>query len=343
MEEKIVSAPSADLAALESRLVRSEQRLRVLCVLLALGFGLAAVAPLATPAFAQTVTFAQLVARVVTAEANIAALKTKTQDMSRLTDPNTGKPTVRFSAVNVQIVNGAGEMSAGYTAAPNPFINGVGNLIIGYNKKRANNTYDRNGSHMLIVGDFQNYTATAAANIVSGYGNNVSGLYSNATGYGNAVNGTFCNIGGAGNAVNGIACSVSGGGGNTASGFATSISGGQFQGTSGNFSSVSGGFRNSATNDYSSVSGGSRNTASGLYSSVSGGGSPSFDTRDGNTASGILSSVSAGYANNAVGGYSSVSGGWYNYAQGGASSISGGNNKTQTSAYGWTGGGYHSP
>src|SRR5947208_2181836 len=53
-----------------------------------------------------------------------------------------GKPTVQFSAVNVQIVSGSGSTTA--------TVNGEGNLVIGYAENPGN--HSQAGSHDLVVG-----------------------------------------------------------------------------------------------------------------------------------------------------------------------------------------------
>ncbi len=61
--------------------------------------------------------------------ADIAALKALTASMSKVTVD--GQPTVRFSGVNVQVVDGTGDTDG--------TVNGTGNLVVGYNE----NTVDR--------------------------------------------------------------------------------------------------------------------------------------------------------------------------------------------------------
>jgi len=164
-------------------------------------------------------------------EARIAALEAKLDGLTR-----SGTDFVITNA-NLYIQSGSGATSG--------VVNGKGNLIIGYNELRdvENN---RDGSHNLIVGDYQNY---------SSYGGIVAGRYST---------------------ISGIYSSVTGGAGNTASGNFSSVSGGYQNTASGYSSSVSGGVLNTASALGSSVSGGEGNTAGGgvdggSYSSVSGG------------------------------------------------------------------------
>lgn len=137
---------------------------------------------------------------------------------------------------NVQIVDGTGSTNS---------VSGLGNLTIGYNASRFPFGTDiRTGSHNLILGDENNYSAFGG--LVAGYINSISGNYA----------------------------SVSGGIGNTASTFYASVSGGQGNTAGGSGgSSVSGGTNNTASGQNASVSGGVGNLASGFYTSVSGGGS----------------------------------------------------------------------
>ncbi len=227
--------------------------------------------------------------RVATLEAKVAALELLLADVSRITDPNTGQDTLRFSAMNVQVVNGLSSTAT---------TNGSGNLIVGYNEPFGPNDLcpddrycnRRGGSHNLVIGNSDNYSSYGG--MVVGAVNETSGPYS----------------------------SVSGGNANIASGWYSSVSGGS-NGLASNYaSSVSGGSSNTASNEYASVSGGQGNIASGRLSSVSGG--------EGNEASEAGTSVSGGIYNIASGGQSSVSGGYQNVASGFYSSVSGGDTKT---------------
>ena len=159
--------------------------------------------------------------------ARVAVLESRTQDMSRLVDPNTGQDTVRFTAVNVQIVNGTGTRDAP--------VNGLGNLIVGYNEFRGNpNANFRTGSHNLVVGDLNNYSSFGG--LLAGIFNTVSGQYGSVT---------------AGNV-------------NTASGTASSVSGGRFNTASSDYASVSGGSDNTASSYAATVSGGFERNAAGF-------------------------------------------------------------------------------
>ncbi len=160
----------------------------------------------------------QLTDDLAAAEARIAALETKTQDMTRLIDPYTLQPTIRLSGINLQVVNGSGDTESA--------VNGVGNLIVGYNESDGFSGLYRSGSHNLIVGSRNDFAS---------YGGIVAGRYNTITGrYATVTAGSF----------------------NLASGFGSAVSGGDGNRATNTFSAVSGGFLNFATGDQSSVSGG---------------------------------------------------------------------------------------
>jgi hypothetical protein len=156
-----------------------------------------------------------------------------------------GKPTIQFSGVNVQLVNGEGKTSA---------VNSEGNLVIGYDENAGKHA--QTGSHDLILGDEQTFTS---------YGGILAGELNTATA-------PFASVtGGKANTASGEGSSASGGQHNVASGFDSSISGGQLN-EAGFISSVSGGALNRATTGGTSwVGGGRQNTATGAFASIFGG------------------------------------------------------------------------
>lgn len=242
-----------------------------------------------------------------------------------IADPNfQNEYTVRFSGVNVQIVNGLEETET---------VNGLGNLIVGYNEARqsgvwvcSDGRYDNDTDCTSADETWAQNHKSGSHNIVGGLGSAYSGAGGLVVGLHNVINRHFATVsGGETNIASGLNSSVSGGWNNTASGEYSSVSGGRSNTASGGYSSASGGLDNTASGVYSSVSGGLINTASGGYSSVSGGLS--------NTASGGLSSVSGGESNTALGGYSSVSGGDTNTASHSFSSILGGDTQTTTASH----------
>ena len=192
--------------------------------------------------------------------AELTTLSSVLPHMQYVASGVSGKPTIKFSAVNVQIINGEGKTSS---------VNGEGNLVIGYDENPAK--HEQTGSHDLILGEEQTFTS---------YGDLLAGDD-------NAVTAPFASItGGHINAASGKYASVSGGGQNTASGEWTSISGGFSNTTKANDAWVGGGEKNTASSIGATVSGGYKNTANRQHASVSGG-------RE-NTAEGEYASIFGG-------------------------------------------------
>jgi hypothetical protein len=135
-----------------------------------------------------------------------------------------GKPTIQFSSVNVQIVNGKGETDT---------TNGEGNLVIGYDENEAK--HSQTGSHNLILGFEQTFTSFGG--IVGGYDNTITGPYASVTG-------------GSANTASEDYATVSDGYKNTAGGEYSLVSGGRENKAEGNFSAVLGGKLTSATTAY---------------------------------------------------------------------------------------------
>lgn len=154
--------------------------------------------------------------------------------------------TVRFTGVNVQVVNGLGSTN-GNPANPlsldsaQVVTNGAGNLIVGYNELDA--TSDRRGSHCIVVGRNNDYTSF----------------------------GGF--IGGTDNGAFAPASTVSGGYHNSAYGPRSAVTGGEDNETAGSLSAISGGVSNRANALHSWIGGGETNSANATNSSVVGGGS----------------------------------------------------------------------
>ncbi len=152
-----------------------------------------------------------------------------------------GGTTIRFTGVNVQIVNGTGQTGQ---------INGLGNLIIGYNNPRTGGPHTCSlGEHWDNQTDCQNNGGTWDLNFKTGSHNLIVGDQNAYSSYGGIVAGRY-------NVINGPFATVTGGTDNIGAGW---------------YSSVSGGIANTASGDHSSISGGYNNTASGNSSSVSGG------------------------------------------------------------------------
>jgi len=215
--------------------------------------------------------------------------------------------TVRFSSVNLQIVDGSGSTSGAVT--------GVGNLIVGYNELGHPASDDRTGSHNIVVGLNNNYSSFGG--LVVGHQNSVTARFATV-------------VGGSGNQADGEYSSVSGGQFNRTTNLYAHVGGGLSNIATGEAASVTGGHLNVASGNYSSVGGGVQNEAQGLHAAVSGG-------RD-NLASGNASTVSGGRHNHAQGGNAAVGGGFDNLASGTASAVSGGQSRSAPAAMSWAAG-----
>ncbi len=172
-----------------------------------------------------------------------------------------GKPTVEFSGVNVQVVNGSGSETT---------INGEGNLIVGYDASPGTQT----GSHNLVLGTAgQGYTGYGGS-LLGGHNNTITGGYASilggednaASGFASAITGGFGNIASSPfAAVNGGCSNLAGSGTPTVNSYCTNTA------NTGYFASVTGGVGNQAKAEESSVTGGQNNTASGGQASIAGG------------------------------------------------------------------------
>ncbi len=166
----------------------------------------------------------------------MAELEALTADMSVVeNDPRAPGRTIRFTGVNLQIVNGSGATNGwrdGGDPGREPALDppnapdGLGNLIVGYNELGQDNADLRTGSHNIVAGIKNNYTS--AGGIVVGHHSTISGFLA----------------------------TVTGGNRNQATGSLASVSGGQLNRATGPVSSVSGGNSNIASGEKSSVSGG---------------------------------------------------------------------------------------
>jgi hypothetical protein len=195
---------------------------------------------------------AALVARVAALEATLAGVSHV--DFQ-------GHPTIRFSGVNVQVVDGQDQSTDGGT-------NGRGNLIIGWNE---NDGDARTGSHNLVVGPRHSYVSYGG--LIAGYDNATTLDYASVTGgNGNVASGRFSSVtGGIDNSASGYYASVTGGNGNTASGYYTAVTGGGDNTANNYYAAVTGGMNNTVTSVGGLVSGGNYNTVSGSFDSVAGG------------------------------------------------------------------------
>ncbi|MEM7164182.1 MAG: hypothetical protein AAF581_01885 [Planctomycetota bacterium] len=200
--------------------------------------------------------------------------------------------TIRFTGVNVQVVNGLGATNG---LPANPFqtlpgvVNGVGNLIVGYNDGYG----DRTGSHNIVCG-FSNQYASYGG-IVGGSANRLeSALSAVISGNNNVCSGSYSTIcSGTNNSCVGAANAILGGDSNSAQGAIASICGGFDNTAVGHQSVVVGGASNAAVGQHTTVVGGALNTAGGSLSVVVGGQS--------NVASGPRSVVGGGSQRTAPG------------------------------------------
>ena len=141
-------------------------------------------------------------------------------------------PTVRFSGVNVQIVNGTGSTDSA--------ANGTGNLLVGYQELRSTTPgpnctnspmpdfceNERTGSHNVVIGKWHNYRQNAS--FVAGSRNSTFANFSTSLGLENSAEAAGTTItGGLRNRATAITASVSGGTGNVASAISSTVSGGE--------------------------------------------------------------------------------------------------------------------
>jgi hypothetical protein len=191
---------------------------------------------------------------VNTLQSQVAALQAKLSKVSYSASGVNGKPTVKISGANLQVVNGAGKTDAA--------VNGVGNVIIGYDESPGHQT----GSHNLVLGYHQSYTSWGG--VLGGVDNSLGGAASVVFGSHNDAAGTATSVtGGEYNLADDFYAAITGGCDNLA-GFGSSL-GGSCSGAG--WESVTGGAYGSARGVGSSVSGGYFNTALGSDASILGG------------------------------------------------------------------------
>lgn len=226
-----------------------------------------------------------------------------------------GKPTVQFSGVNVQVVSGAGK-----TNAP---VNGEGNLVLGYDEHTSEQ--EQTGSNNLVIGE--EGTFTSFGGILAGQQNVIAAPFASVTaGIRNKATGELAAVtGGANNHASGPVAAISGGVENEATGDGAAVSGGWFGLAQTTGSAVSGGYLGHALDNFASVTGGYGNYASSVYAAVSGG--------EFNHANSIAGSISGGSANLTNGRASWVGGGQENHALNNYASIFGGQQLVATAEW----------
>jgi uncharacterized coiled-coil protein SlyX len=247
---------------------------------------------------------ADLEARLVSAQATIAALQaqqaatqaqvaglsaSKVLALAPFLDvtEEDGKPLVMLTGANLQIRSGAGNTGTA---------NGLGNLIVGYNERHGGTRHcsrgtdgdlqpildeaaclaaggtwgseQRTGSHYLVVGPYNDYTATGG--VVFGLGNVSSAEGANVLGGGgNQATAWYAVVtAGLGNSARASHASVGGGAFNLATGDTAVVSGGRANIASGGGTAICGGSTNTATSDFGAVLGGNMQTASGTFQTV---------------------------------------------------------------------------
>ena len=172
-----------------------------------------------------------------------------------------GMDNVVFSGTNILINNGTGE-----TTEPN----GKGNLFLGYN---AYEDEVRTGSHNLIIGDHNAFSATAGL---------IVGDHHQVMGHGSAV------IGGEQNILNGDGSVILAGYTSDVSSDLAVAVGGAHNTVAATYGLALGGYNNAVLAEFATAGGGQENVASGGYALAMGGAL--------NIASGESSTVAGGYS-----------------------------------------------
>ena len=177
----------------------------------------------------------------LTAE-QLTTLKALLPHMSLIATGVGGKPTIRFSGVNVQIVDGEGKTAT---------VNGEGNLVIGYDENPAK--HSQTGSHDLILGEEQTFTSYGG--IVAGFDDAITAAFASVTGGGR-------------NSATFKEASVTGGYDNTASKENATVTGGRDNVANSEYAAVSGGRLNTATGVASSIFGGHELSATAEFEAI---------------------------------------------------------------------------
>ena len=172
-------------------------------------------------------------------EAEQQTLKSILPYIKYVSDGVAGKPTIQFSGVNVQVVNGAGKTAT---------TNGEGNLVIGYDQNPGTQT----GSGNLVIGDGDSFTSYGG--LVAGESNTISGPFASVTG-------------GRDNTASGAQASVAGGQYNLAFDSFASIAGG-CENLAGSATQPTG---TCTTSGDEAILGGVANKADGAGSAITGG------------------------------------------------------------------------
>jgi hypothetical protein len=151
-----------------------------------------------------------------------------------------GKPTIQFSGVNVQIVNGEGNTAT---------TNGEGNLVLGYDESPG----EQSGSHNLVLGEQQKFTSYGGvvggsrSTVTAPFASVLSGLENTASAFSASV------LTGESDTASESYAAVTGGEGNVSSGILTSVQGGVDNNASGSGASIFGGFGLEAKGNYEAI------------------------------------------------------------------------------------------
>ncbi len=227
--------------------------------------------------------------------------------------------TVRFSAVNVQIVNGTGSTDGA--------TNGLGNLILGYNEDRSGpETCTRGRNHNSGSADpaarCESWNGEWAESFKSGSHNLVAGMGNAYSGYGGVVLGEN-------NAATGELTSVLGGQNNVAAGESSVIIGGRNNEIAG-FKPVA----DSSTGRDSAIVGGNGNRVEQAYTVAILGGNGNVatdaDRTSGNNGA-YESSIVGGASNTVTARFSVAVGGWNNTVSGQHAVVLGGGQLNEAS------------
>ena len=238
-------------------------------------------------------------------------------------DDGTGSQVkaIRFTGVNVQIVNGLGSTET---------TNGAGNLIVGYQEPGNDVEADlRTGSHNFVGGRSNNYTAFGG--LVVGESNRIHGSY--ATVSGGRLNGATSSW-----------TSIGGGAHNTATAYGAVVTGGSFNWSGADCAVVVGGEGNRAIPPGKNGAGAKAVVVGGYDNSSRGQGSVIVGGRFNDTTANY-SAILAGTSNTCFGdpqgggSYCAIAGGEGNSTSNVlAAAVGGGMNRSAAGSYDWVGG-----
>ena len=254
-----------------------------------------------------------------------------------------GKPTIQFSGANIQVLNGT-------NSTENP--NGAGNIVIGYDE--FGGSYRQTGSHNIILGSRETYTATGG--IVGGYANTDEGTNDFVFGNNDKAaeeTGGVALLSGQGNEIKpgtaqGTAESaIVGGKSNNVSADESVVAGGvnnTIEGREGIQSVIVGGERNRSHASLSAILGGAANQTNGeayaADNTITGGAGNNIENAGPKLESTVFGFISGGENNFVKGNGNSVIGGYEDQSTGGFAVLFGGFQGHSASAFAALVGGY---